>query len=370
MDFKTRVAVGFLCAALSGARAVAADKEIFIDDINDWTVEWFCGNPRASGFVQGPRFESAVGGKIVFDKAGNGYVGGGTAIQFVPKTGPVRVLTGTSGVKGSTDGPPWKATFSGIRDIAISPDDVLYVCDGIDFTVKKVERKEDGLWHTETIAGVAGQKGHRDGPAKQALFSEPFDSIAVDNKGVVYVLAGDWLKKIEKGVVTTLNAGTGRADGPLAKAGFRRAMGGGQALAYDGGHCLYVADRWNQAIRKVDLERNEVTTVAGALPGEPWGGPHDGKVFEARFHPGGGPCQIVVNQRYGFLLVKAADEGGRIRWVADGWIKTFAPTRGTESVGPLAQVSGSPCGVDSEGNVYLSGGGGIRVARKKGAAGK
>ena len=144
----------------------------------------------------------------------------------------------------------------------------------------------------------------------------------------------------------------------------------GHALAYDGGHCLYVADRWNQAIRKVDLEKKEVTTVAGALPGAPWGGPHDGKAFEARFHPGGGPCTIFFNQKYGFLLVKAADEGGRIRWIADGWMKTFAPTRGNAAVGPLAQVSGSPCGVDSEGNVYLSGAGGIRIARKKGEAGK
>lgn len=370
MDFKACAVAWLLWAAIIGALAGAAEKEILIDDIGDWSVEWFCGNPRARGFVQGPRFESAVGGKIVFDKAGNGYVGSGTTIQFVPKTGPVRVLTGTSGVKGSTDGPPWKAAFSGIRDIAISPDDILYVCDGIDFTVKKVERKADGLWHTETIAGVPGQKGHRDGPARQALFSEPFDSIAVDNNGVVYVLAGDWLKKIEKGVVTTLNRGTGRADGPLAKAGFRRAMGGGQALAYDGGHCLYVADRWNQAIRKVDLEKSEVTTIAGALPGAPWGGPHDGKAFEARFHPGGGPCQIFFNQRYGFLLVKAADEGGRIRWIANGEMKTFAPTRGRADVGPLAQVSGDPCGVDSEGNVYLSGAGGIRVARKKKEASK
>ncbi len=370
MCFRIRALVGFLCAAAIGAPTGAADKEILVDDIGDWTVEWFCGNPRNSGFTQGPRFEGASGGKIVFDKAGNGYVGCGTYIQLVPKTGPVRILAGTPGIKGSTDGPPWKAAFSGIRDIAMSPEDALYVCDGVDFTVKKLVRKGDGLWHTETIAGVPGQRGHRDGPARQALFSEPFESIAVDNAGVVYVLAGDWLKKIEQGVVTTLNAGTGRNDGPLAKAGFRRAMGGGQALAYDGGHCLYVADRWNQAVRKVDLQKNEVSTVAGALPGAPWGGPHDGKAFEARFHPGGGPCQIYANQRYGFLLVKAADEGGRIRWVADGWVKTFTPTRGNATVGPLAQVTGSPCGVDSEGNVYLTGAGGIRIARKKGEADK
>jgi hypothetical protein len=41
--------------------------------VDDWAVEWFCGGSNGSGFVQGPRHESAVGGSLVFDSRGNGY---------------------------------------------------------------------------------------------------------------------------------------------------------------------------------------------------------------------------------------------------------------------------------------------------------
>jgi hypothetical protein len=343
---------------------------IMVDDVDDWRVEWFCGGPNASGGAQGPREECAVGGTLVFDSKGNGYVSSGTFIRMIPAEGPVRIIAGTPGVKGCTDGPAWKATFSGAKDLVMH-DDILYVLDSTNLAVRKMEER-DGRWHTETIAGVPGKKGHRDGPAREALFQLPFDGIAVDEDGVIYLLDGNWLRKLENGQVMTLNAGTGRNDGPLHQAGFNRAMGSSRALTYAGEGILYVGDRWNHAVRKVDLKKREVTTFAGVLPDEKKGPTKDGPAFEARFHPGGGPCTVAFNRKYGFLLVKAADEGNRIRWIKDGMVRTFGGFAGKKEkrplVGPLRSIAGGGvCGMDREGNVYLGGAGGIRIARKKGA---
>jgi hypothetical protein len=304
----------------------------------------------------------------VFDSKGTAYVACGTFVQVVAGNS-VQILTGAPGLQGCTDGAPWKTTFGDACDIAIANDNLLYVVDGANFALRKIERESDGQWYTETIAGVPGQKGHRDGPGRQALFTTPFDSIAVDEKGVVYVMDGDWLRKIEHEVVTTLNAGTGRRDGPLRQAQFSRIMGAGSCLAYDGKGNLYVADRWNMAIRKVDLRRNVVTTIAGVLPGEERGRPADGPAFQARFHPGGGPVTAFFNRRYDFLLVRSADEGDRIRRVASGYVKTFGPSpdrKPDSHVGPWRDVvGGSPCGIDDEGNIYVSGSRCIRVIKRK-----
>jgi hypothetical protein len=356
-----RILVVLILVTLA-AGAMAAKKRgkvIQADDVDQWTVAWWSGGPGSKGFVQGPRSECSLGGNIVFDSKGDAYVTAGTCIATIPKEGTVRIITGTPGVKGCTDGPPWKTTFGSVSCLDIH-NDVLYVLDRSNLAVRKVEQK-DGKWITTTIAGGPGKKD----------FKPPFDGMAVDENGIVYVMTGDYLKKIENGKVITMNAGSGRDDGPIAKARFRKAMGGGHSLTYDGKGNLYMADRWNQALRKIDLKKGEVSTVAGVLPGEKWWGPHDGPAFEARFHPGGGPCSAHYNRKYDFILVKAADEGSRIRIVRDGSVKTFGgwSKKGKTFVGPLKDINGGGIsGIDKDGNIYLSGGGGIRVIRRKGGA--
>lgn len=364
-------AFSIVLAVLLGASAApAAGRYILADDIDDWHVDWFCGHPAVRNFLQGPKLEGGASGVLAFDSKGNAYAACGTFIQVVTAAGQARLLTGSPGLAGCTDGPPWKATFSGAVDIAIVGDNLLYVVDSASFTLRKIEKRKDGQWHTETVAGVPGVKGHRDGPGRQALFTTPFDSIAADEKGVVYLLDGDWLRRVHAGVVTTLNAGTGHKDGPLHQARFDRIMGGRSCLAYDGQGNLYVADRWNMAVRKVDLRKNVVTTVAGVLPGQKRGRPTDGPAFKARFHPGGGPVVAFYNRTHKCVIVRSADEGGRIRRIIPSRnVTTFGPGPGRHRklVGPWRSVvGGSPCGIDREGNVYIQGSRCIRVARKKG----
>lgn len=361
------VFVAWIVAAGRAVRAGQPGDYIVIDDIDDWEVAWFCGHPAVREWTQGPAREGAAVGVMAFDSQGTAYMACGTFIQVI-KDGTARVLAGAPGIGGNTDGPPWQATFGEAIDIALVNDDLLYVVDAANFTLRRLERRDDGRWHTTTVAGVPGRKGHRDGPGPQALFTNPFESIAVDENGVVYLLGGDWLRKFENGVVTTLNAGSGYENGPLGGARFSRSQGRAHGMTYDGQGNLYIADKLNMSIRKVDLRKREVTTVAGVLPGVSKTPSRDGPAFEARFHPGGGPNIAFYNPVHGMLIVRSDDEGDRIRAVAGGWVKTFGPGPGRKSamVGPWrTAVGGVPCGVDRAGNVYIMDGRTVRVVRKK-----
>jgi hypothetical protein len=365
------MAVGVTWWTATGGSAVAASAPspprgvIFPDDLDDWKAQILVGRPGNFAFVQGPATEGGLAGRretgpghIVFDRAGNMYVACDTFIQVVSKDGLARVLAGTPGIGGWTDGPAAKSTFAGARDLAMTKDGAIYVVDEINQVLRRLEKKAGG-WQVTTVAGVPSQRGHRDGPARQALFDTPFDSVAVSDDGIVFTMDANWLRKHENGVVTTLNAGTGSANGPLARAQFNRWMSQGACLSFGNDGELYVADRWNMAIRKVDLRKGEVTTFAGAEPGAKWGNPVDGPALDARFHGGGGPYQVLFVRKHGFLLAKSADED-TMRIIKDGRMMTFGftgpsdPRRPME--GPIRSLPGgyvTPIGEDPQGNIYV-----------------
>ena len=366
---------GLLLVMLVGSVPAKADGPfILMDGIDDWRAEIFCGNPAVRGFVQGPKLQGAASGIIVFDSQGNGYVACESFVQVVSKDGQARILTGQPDITGNTDGPPGVATFGNAIDIAIANDNLLFVADAANLTLRKIERRPDGRWHTTTVAGVPGVKGHRDGPGRQALFMSVFDSLTIDANGVVFLFDGDWIRTFDNGVVTTLNpeGGTGYENGPLTKARFAHSQGRQHGLTCDGKGNLYVADKVNMAIRKVDLTNSEVTTFAGVLPGLPKDRPRDGKALDARFHPGGGPNMIFYNARLDALICRSDDESA-IRIIKDGYMKTFGPGPGKHEaeVGPWKDAAGGvPCGIDSDGNVYVMGSGCIRVVKQTKGTGK
>jgi hypothetical protein len=116
-----------------------------------------------------------------------------------------------------------------------------------------------------TLAGTAGQQGSIDGTGAAARFAYP-SGVAMDSAGNVYVADqyNDTIRKITPdGVVTTLAglAGyTGSADGTGTAARFNHPSG----VAVDGAGNVYVADTNNDTIRKV-TPGGVVTTLAGAV---------------------------------------------------------------------------------------------------------
>ena len=134
-------------------------------------------------------------------------------------------------------------------------------------------------------AGAPGEPGLVDGLRLQARFQAPA-SLAIDQSPGGGIFVSDTLNHLiriirsgSNGDVTTL-AGTGEAgnqDGSALEAQFRAPEG----VTLDDRGFLWVADTGNQTIRRIDLAKGEVHTVAGR-PGSP--GDADGTGEEARFN--------------------------------------------------------------------------------------
>ncbi|XXX80313.1 hypothetical protein WMF30_16235 [Sorangium sp. So ce134] len=201
----------------------------------------------------------------------------GSAVRQIDARGAVTTLAGPAdGLSGHADGPASDARFR-LPYAAVADDTYVYLSEHAN-TVRRVALS-DGA--TTTIAGLSGEAGSTDGPGDKARFSQPTGLALNPATGELYVADyGNHRIRVvdleEPWVVGTLAGGSaGAADGIGSAAKFTRPSG--LALA---GTDLYVADAGNHAIRRIDLATGSVTTLAGAL-GE--AGYRDGPAAEARF---------------------------------------------------------------------------------------
>lgn len=210
-------------------------------------------------------------------------------------TAQVVTLAGDGSPGFRDDAETAKATFSDPFGIAVADDGTVYVSDaGESNRIRKIS--PEGI--VTTLAG--GSEGFADGAGPQASFNTP-SAIAIDADGNLYVAdtGNNRIRKINpEGVVTTVagDGTAGHADGPAAQARFNGPIG----VAVDANGNLYVADTYNDRIRKVSTD-GQVATVAGA--GQP--GYADGSAATAMFDT---PCGVVVTHD-GSLIV--ADTGNR-----------------------------------------------------------
>jgi sugar lactone lactonase YvrE len=142
----------------------------------------------------------------------------------------------------------------------------VYVADSFNDVIRKITPA--GV--SSTLAGTAGAFGSANGTGAAAQFNFPV-AVAVDASGNVYVADGfnNTIRKVTAaGVVTTL-AGTpgvtGSADGTGAAAQFNLPQG----VAVDASGNVYVSDGGNSTIRRITAA-GVVTTLAG-VAGTPGG---------------------------------------------------------------------------------------------------
>ena len=148
--------------------------------------------------------------------------------------------------------------------MAIGPDGALYFCD---LDNQRIRRLDLATKRVTTIAGN-GQKGYRGdgGPAVEASLAAPHE-LVFDSKGDLFIAERDnhVIRKIDMktGVISTA-AGTGTAgyggDGGLAtKAQFRQP----HSVIRDRDGSLLICDVGNQRIRRLHLETGIIETYAG-----------------------------------------------------------------------------------------------------------
>ena len=210
-----------------------------------------------------------------------------------------------------------------------------------------------------TIAGT-GERGHTGdgGPASAALMSEPF-MCAFDAAGNLYVAEAmnHCIRRVDSstGVITTI-AGTGAEGysgdgGPATEATFNQPY----SLQVDANGDVYVVDRLNYVVRKIDAASGILTTVAGT--GETAYGGDGRPAVEAKFRE---PNDCFLDGRGGLLIADVQDQRIRRLDLASGIITTFAGNGAKERLGDgLPATEASILGaravcMDGVGNTYIA----------------
>ena len=261
--------------------AVDASGDLFVSDSSVNTVQFvtpagavslLAGAIGQQGSVDGSYGNALFRqpGAIALDKSENLYVAdtGNSLIRKITPAGVVTTLAGSSSAQGYSDGTGAAAIFNSPQALTVDASGNLYVAD----TANSAIRRVTPAGAVTTFAG-SGTKGSADGTGNQALFNQPCD-IAIDSAGNLYVADtfNDTIRKITPaGVVTTLAgvAGVGGfADGPGTAALFNNPNG----LAVDGSGNVYVADTGNETIRVIGPDGTVrslagLPTIAGLLDG-------------------------------------------------------------------------------------------------------
>lgn len=219
-----------------------------------------------------------------------------------------------------------------------------------------------------TLAGT-GQRGHAGdgGLASKATLSEPFHC-ELDGKGNLYIAesANHCIRKVnlKTGIISTV-AGNGKKGytgdgGKATDATFNEPY----AVVVDKDDNLFIVDRLNAVVRKVDGKTGIVTTVAGN--GKKNYSGDGGKATDASLRE---PNDCCFDGKGGLLIADVADWRIRRLDLSTGMISTFAGT-GKVKITLKTKIDRAQCGdggpadkavivgaravcVDGKGNTYL-----------------
>ena len=252
---------------------------------------------------------------IAFDAAGNVYTTSGFSLHKITPGGVATTLAGSDGggQPGQVDGTGAAAGFSAnVNALAADSAGNIYV--GDQYMVRKVTQA--GV--VTTLAGKVGN-GFGNGTGVGAAFGF-IRGLVVDGAGNVYVADtnNSAIRKITPaGVVTTLagsNPAVGATPGFVDGLGGVARFAGPWGMAIDGAGNLFVADTFNNAIRKV-TPAGQVTTLAGGGPAA--AGYLDATGNAARFNL---PDTLSIDAA-GNLYVNDAN-GSAVRKVTPGGVVT------------------------------------------------
>jgi sugar lactone lactonase YvrE len=207
---------------------------------------------------EAPNINASLGGpfNVVFDKIGNLYisVNGDSKVSKVDfSTGKISTVAGTGVAGFSGDGMEAKeAQLSNPTGLALDGKGNLFISDSGNERIRKVDLTT-GIISTVAGTGVTGFSG--DGiEATKTELSNPL-GLAFNNEGDLFVVdrGNNRVRKINisTGIITTI-AGTGEegysGDGDLAR---NAKLSNPTGLAFNNEGDLFVVDRGNNRIRKI-----------------------------------------------------------------------------------------------------------------------
>jgi DNA-binding beta-propeller fold protein YncE len=329
------------------------------------------GNIRADNIVLvagggdgdegGPATKAKLGSPfgVEFDKAGNLYfveIDGHRACR-IDKSGILTRIAGTT-KKGLSDGGgnPLAAQFNALHNLAIGPNDDIYLADTLNHRVCKIDKKT-GQFSTVVGTGEKGFAGDG-GPAVKAKFSGIYCA-SLDPSGERLFLADLDNRRIRRvdlrsGIVDTV-AGNGEKgvppDGAEAKSS---PLVDPRAVAVDRAGNVYVLDRSGNALRVVDPQ-GKIRTVVGM--GQKGAAGDGGPALQATMN---GPKHLCIDRDGSVIIADTENHVIRKYSPADGKITRLAGSgkKGTAGIGgPALDVElNQPHGVyvHADGDLYIS----------------
>jgi DNA-binding beta-propeller fold protein YncE len=263
--------------------------------------------------------------------------------------------TGEKGYAGD-GGPAARAQLNGPFDVGFDSAGNLYFSDTFNHCVRRVDARNNVI---VTVAGC-GEPGYSGdgGPAIHARFNEPY-GIAVDKSGNVYVADrhNHCVRRVDaaSGNVTTF-AGNGSSgfsgdDGPAARAGMVEPNG----LALDPGQTrLFVADVADHRLRVVDLASGTIWTFAGTGEAEHSGdgGPATkAGIYGARAVKIAADGTVYILERQGSTLRAVDPRTGIVTTIAGTGLRSYTGDNGPA----LAATFDAPkeLAIDRDGNLLI-----------------
>jgi len=307
---------------------------------------------------------------VAVDASGNIYIADfyNHRIRKVDASGVITTVAGngTAGYSGD-GGPAVDASLDHPTYVAVDASENIYITDYYNNRIRKVDAS--GVITTFAGNGIAGYSGDG-GPAASASLNNP-GGVAVDASGNIYI-ADYFNNRIRKVDASTGNIRTVAGNGTLGYSG-----DGGPAasanlfhptsVAVDASGNIYIADLFSNRIRKVNASTGYITTIAGngtaGYSGD--GGPAVSANLD-------NPNDVAVDALGNIYIADENNE--RIRKVnaSTGVITTIAGN-GTYGYsgdgGPATSASlAYPKGVavDASGNIYIADANNDRIRKVEG----
>jgi uncharacterized protein (TIGR03437 family) len=381
-----------ISASLNGPQGVAVDSSgnIYIADTSNNRIRKVSGGTITTVAGTGtPAYSQdnvlAMNAPLDFpeavtlDSAGNLYIAD-TNNQRIRKVSGGLITTvagnGTPGFSGE-GGSPTSASLDNPGGVTVDSSGNIYIADTFNDRVRKVSGGT-----IMTVAGNATYQYSGDGgPATSASLNAP-QGIAVDSSGNVYIADtyNSRIRKVSGGTITTV-AGNGisgfSGDGESATSA---SLYYPQGVAVDSSGNLYIADTYNNRIRKVSS--GTIATVAGSGSPGVLGGGFSGDKGPPTSASLSLPEGVAVDSAGNLYIADTNNQ--RIRKVSSGTITTIAGngvehatsipgiTSGAYSGDQGSATSASlndPTGVavDSSGNLYIADSGNNRVRKVSGS---
>lgn len=306
---------------------------------------------------------------LALDSSGNVYFAdsnNGVVRKVDASTGVISTIAG--GGTSSQDTLATAVNLSQPVDVFVDAADVLYISEGNGGHA--AVRKLDASGNLVTVAGnlTSGFSGDG-GPATDAELGNPL-AIEVTAGGDIYIWdsTNQRIRKVDgaSGIISTI-AGNGQTGdsgdgGPATDASFNAGSRGG--LYVDANGDVYLTDRGNHRVRKVDATTGNVSSVVGTV----------GEGGDASFASFGWPRHIAIDSGDNLYI----SEQNTAVWKVDAATWTISKIAGNGAGdfsgdgGPATDAGMNEqlnISVDDAGNVYIWDAGNFRVRKVDAATG-